>query len=201
MGAKLPKLGGELREEMRGVEDLDYPAELGMTRQQFMFCHEFVKDYCGAQAAVRAGYSKASRRTRGSEVLALPKVRKYIAQLHQENLRLLELDHGKILAQYAAMAFYDPRDLYDEDGKMYPPHKLPESIARCVEEIKYDRDGNFTGYKLAGRQGALDSLSKILDMMREKVDATVDLGDDLMKLMEDARKRALAANDGVVSEQ
>ena len=38
------------------------------------FCEEYVKDYNGAQAAIRAGYSATSARQRASELLKTPEV-------------------------------------------------------------------------------------------------------------------------------
>lgn len=50
--------------------------------KQERFCLEYIKDYNGQQAAIRAGYSKTSARSTASELLTYPNVQKRIQQLN-----------------------------------------------------------------------------------------------------------------------
>lgn len=51
-----------------------------MTPKQARFVTEYIKDHCGKQAAIRAGYSEKSAESQASQLLKLPKVAEAIAK-------------------------------------------------------------------------------------------------------------------------
>ena len=55
--------------------------ERPLTNKQQAFCREYVKDSNGSQAAIRAGYSTAGAKVRGSELLTLRNVTQEISRI------------------------------------------------------------------------------------------------------------------------
>lgn len=56
----------------------------GLTPKQQAFCREYVKDFNGSQACIRAGYSERSSRSTSSEFLTNPNIKSEIKRLVDE---------------------------------------------------------------------------------------------------------------------
>lgn len=59
-------------------------AEKKLTERQELFCREYVIDYNATQAAIRAGYSKKTARSQGSENLTKPDILARVRALQKE---------------------------------------------------------------------------------------------------------------------
>lgn len=55
-----------------------------LTAKQKAFCHEYLVDFNGTQAAIRAGYSKNTAQEISSENLSKPIIKKYVQELCDE---------------------------------------------------------------------------------------------------------------------
>lgn len=78
-----------------------------LTPKQDAFCHEYIKDSNGKQAAIRAGYTGASAEVEASRLLRIPKVKARVEELRkpiQEAALLTLEDHVKELALLRDMA-------------------------------------------------------------------------------------------------
>ena len=82
-----------------------------MTPQRWRFVHEYVKDFNGTQAAIRAGYSEKSANQIAAELLAEPCVSEAVKQRQADVARVAELDAVWLLKQWMAIASADPNDL------------------------------------------------------------------------------------------
>ena len=85
---------------------------INITSKQKRFCEEYIVDDNGAQAAIRAGYSKNSAATRAYETLNTPGVKETIDILRAERTKRLEITADKVLEQYRRLAFTDVNDYY-----------------------------------------------------------------------------------------
>lgn len=68
-----------------------------LTEKQKMFCHEYMKDLNGTQAAIRAGYSENSAQEIASENLSKPMVSSYLKSLMEERIKQVDIDVNDIL--------------------------------------------------------------------------------------------------------
>lgn len=68
-----------------------------MTPKQERFCQEYVKDYHATNAAIRAGYSKKSAYSIGSENLNKPEIHTCIVELGQTSAEELGFTKRRIL--------------------------------------------------------------------------------------------------------
>lgn len=68
-----------------------------LTPKQQLFCDEYLTDLNATQAAIRAGYSKKTARSIGTENLAKPAIRAYIDQRMAEKKEALVAKQDEIM--------------------------------------------------------------------------------------------------------
>lgn len=71
--------------------------EENLTDKQRLFCHEYLKDLNGTQAAIRAGYSENSAQEIASENLSKPMVSGYLEKLKNEKFSKVNIEVDDIL--------------------------------------------------------------------------------------------------------
>jgi len=156
--------------------------ELQLNTQQKHFCIEYLKDWNGTQAAIRAGYSKKYAQQQASENLLKPLIQEEI----KEQIRLF-LDKAKvplekkILDYWLVRAFYNIMDIVNLDGTL----KLKEGQSQaqkeeelrqnglyvCIDGInrKYDAKGNpIVIIKWADKDEAVAMLQKYIGMVKDE---------------------------------
>lgn len=68
-----------------------------MNEKRIRFCEEYVKDYNGAKAAVRAGYKEKNARITASQLLTIPNVKEYIEELQTDLLKQCKVESHVVL--------------------------------------------------------------------------------------------------------
>lgn len=160
--------------------------EKKLTDKQKMFCHEYVKDFNGARAAVSAGYSEDSARQGAHQILTNIYVYEYIQELVKKKMDKVDLTADRVLAEYAKIAFIDIQKFYDENGNLKEIKDLSEDASASMAGIKIHelkdsmgiKYGELKEIKLHDKLRALESLSKYLgiyakDNDQKKVEATL----------------------------
>ena len=154
------------------------------------FVDEFMIDRNATEAAIRAGYSKATAGSQGSRLLKNVEVLTEINKRSAEQSQRLRITADRVMQEYEALALLDPLDLFMSDGSFKPLDEIPEVARRAMAGIEivelFDGRGNnkkHIGYvkkfKFVDKKGALDSIAKILGMMREKVEVSGPNGSQL----------------------
>lgn len=144
-----------------------------INRQQELFVLEYLKDLNGTQAAIRAGYSAATARQIGSRLLRDSRIQAAVDAARKGHLAKLQADSGisleRTLKEIARLAYFDPRKLFDADGKPIPINQLDDDTAAAIGGLKVATKGNaemgfgeITEYKVSEKKGALDMLMKNL---------------------------------------
>lgn len=109
-----------------------------ITDRQERFCLEYLVDFNGTQAAIRAGYSEKNARFVAAENLTKPNIQQFI-QLHKEKAAAkFEITRDQIIKQYARFAFQDIRKYYNEDGSLKPIHELDDDAAAALAGVEID---------------------------------------------------------------
>ncbi len=154
------------------------------------FCREYIKDFNATQAAIRAGYSKKTAFTIGSENLKKPYVQACLQELQKKLALESKITLERIEKELSLIAFADMRDYVDisEDGVVTPKlwDGMPEDASRAVAEIKEVRrimgsgEGGKEiilecrlGYKHWDKLKALELLGKQRGMFRESLDVNI----------------------------
>lgn len=91
----------------------------GLTLQQRLFCQILVTQapfFNASEASRRAGY--CDNTTTGNRLMNNPRIKEYVTQLREETAIRNNIILDDIINQYANKAFFDIRELYDEEGKL-----------------------------------------------------------------------------------
>ena len=107
----------------------------GLTKKQTRFCHEYVIDHNGTQAAIRAGYSKDTAQPISGQLLKIIKVQELIKELDDKIHAKLEITAERTLLEIARLAYFNPQKMFNAEGKLIPIHKLDKDTAACIGGI------------------------------------------------------------------
>lgn len=89
-------------------------------------------------AAIKAGYSAKSAAQQSSRMLHHPDVEKALAARRKELAKKFALDAESILQELAGLAYFDPADLFDDDGKLLPIKEMPKHARKAIASIEVD---------------------------------------------------------------
>ena len=100
-----------------------------------------------------------------------------------EQSQRLQITSDRIMQEYERLALLDPLDLFNADGTMKALKDIPEDARRAIGGLELRELSNIETpdgpisvqlkkVKLVDKKGALDSLAKILGMMKEKVEVS-----------------------------
>jgi phage terminase small subunit len=93
------------------------------------------------QAAITAGFSAKTARQAGSRLLTHVDVKAAIARTRGAALTAADLTIERTLREVARLAFFDPRKLYDEEGKLKAVHELDDDTAAALAGVEVDEIG------------------------------------------------------------
>lgn len=119
--------------------------------KQEAFCYEYMKDSNATQAAIRAGYSKATAEAAGSRLLRNVKVKSKIAELQKANREI-------------AVCSYEER------------LSLLWDLANDCKKLTFDEEGNGKPINPAAAVSAIDQINKMTGdhaAIKQKIDADV----------------------------
>lgn len=181
-----------------------------LTAKQKMFCKEYLVDLCASRAAVRAGYSEKTARSIGQENLTKPDIQTEIQRLMRKRVEMVDRSAADVVKALEKIAFFDIKELYNEDGSLKPIIELPDHIATAVCGIEFDTGIDDEGevvtkpkrYKLADKKGALELLGRHLGLFQGSKDRGHDtprrlpVSDKVMAMIEET-KRKLGLIEGV----
>ena len=171
-----------------------------LTPKQERFIAEYLVDQNATQAALRAGYSKATAKSQGSRLLTKVDVKAEIAKRQMKVADKLELTAQRVLEELTMLAFYDPADIAlckDENGEpieIKSPRdiaKLPLHIRKAIVGWSWDRNNNFT-LKFAPKQATLNLLGQHYGLFTSDGDNALKEG--LAALIQQGRQRAIEAS-------
>jgi phage terminase small subunit len=118
------------------------PRAGGSTKQSVeqrrqLFCESYITNGGNAtQAAITAGFSAKTAGSQGQRLLKNVDVARYIADRSAEVLRIASENTGltveRTLREVARLAFFDPRDLFDEGGNLKPIHEMDDDTSAAI---------------------------------------------------------------------
>lgn len=145
-----------------------------ITDQQKKFCQEYMKDFNGTQAAIRAGYSKRTANEQAVRLLANISLQKYLETLKikaaDKNQELTE----RIKNELIKIGFSDIREYLDPDNTVKDISQMPSALTACIESIKKsetefgneETGGTKTSiqFKLHSKLDALEKLARYVGL-------------------------------------
>lgn len=164
----------------------------GLNLQQKLFCEIYVHQapfFNSGKAYREAGYSDSSRQ--GSTLLRRPAIAAYIEELRYAACLRNNITLDDIINQYARIAFFDPRSIYDETGKLLKMIDFDDVAATAI--ASYDQEeigageyniGTLKKVKPYDRIVALDRLRECLGFKEKMVKTKRDAEGKLLETEE-----------------
>lgn len=157
------------------------PAYPNLTVKEMTFCRLMVRGYTAEEAAKLAGYHKRHPREEIGRILfENNRIREGMKWIQAEFLRENNITVERVALEYARIAFFDPRELVDKNGKFKPLKKLSKAAAAAIKGVDV-KETDFNGvsqtvntkYVLQDKLKALESIARFMGMMPDnKVQVT-----------------------------
>lgn len=157
-------------------------ADKPLTPKQERFVQEFLVDLNATAAYKRAGYkvkNDNAAAASASQLLRNPKVQEAIEKGRHAASKRTEITLDRWLAELAAIAFSDPRRLYQEDGSLRPIGELEDEVAATVARVEAfeELEGRGDNRALVGftkkvrlwdKLSALEKIGKHLGFLKDR---------------------------------
>lgn len=143
--------------------------ELKNDRQE-LFCQEYIIDYIGYKAAIRAGYAECSARSTASKLLTNPDILARVRELQKERMERLSLNQDMVVLEIM--------DTYRSCRHGTPVLQRNKATGKWEETGIYQFDSH-------GALKALELLGKHLGVFEKKPAGGVEESSNLLeKLLE-----------------
>ena len=163
----------------------------GLTPKQSLFVAEYLVDLNATQAAIRAGYSPKTANEQAARLLAKASAQQAVQAGMAKREKRTAITADRVLEQYARLAFFDIRNLYDTDGNLKDLRDLDDETATAVAGVEFvEMPGSravVRKVRLVDRRAALADVGKHLGMFIERVEVSGKL--DLAQVIAEGRKR------------
>lgn len=143
---------------------------MAINDKQKRFALEWMKDFNGTQAAIRAGYSKKTANEQAVRLLANISVQKFIQELKDKAADKEEALREEILSELKKLMRADIKTYLDTGNKVKDISQLPSELTSCIESIKTSEtefgDGENAGiktsvqFKLYSKLDAIEKLAR-----------------------------------------
>lgn len=108
-----------------------------LSPQRRRFVEEYVIDYKGNKAAIRAGFAKKSARSQASRLLTRDDIQAAIAEKSKKISLKLELTAERVLQEIARVAFADKRKLFTKK-RLKSPDEWDDDTAAAVAAVDFE---------------------------------------------------------------
>ena len=159
--------------------------EIKLTPKQEKFCLVYIETG-NASEAYRQSYNTAKMKPEtvnrtAKQLLDNRKISARLDELRAELKQRHVVTIDRVLEEYAKLAFYDARKLFDDNGAVLPLSQWPDDEAAAIGGLEVAEtglgDGDALGVvkklKLIDKRGALDSLARHLGMFVDKKEVSV----------------------------
>ena len=132
-----------------------------LTDKQEIFCKEYIIDLNATQAAIRAGYSKSTAYSIGSENLTKPELRTRIVELMTSRSERLLIDSDFVIQSLIEVS---------QRCMQKRPVMVFDVAERKMIQKKDDEERHVWEFDSTGANKALELLGKHLKMFTDKVE-------------------------------
>ncbi len=138
-----------------------------LTLKQAKFVEEYLVDFNGTQAAIRAKYSPKTAYVIAQENLKKPAIIKEIQRKQEEIRANLEVTPEKVIAEFAKVAFHDVAGIYNDDGSLKTIKEIDSNTRASITRLKANNKGRIISVRTYDKVKALESLAKHLGLFEK----------------------------------
>lgn len=151
---------------------------LKLTAKQAAFVKEYLVDLNQTQAAIRAGFSERTARTKASQLMDLPHVKAAIEAEMGKREERTEVTQDRVLQELARIGFSDIRKIFNENGNLKHPGEWDDETAAFVSSVEVvvrkvpgeeDEVEHIHKVKLWDKNSALEKIARHLGMLNDKM--------------------------------
>lgn len=174
-----------------------------LSLQQRLFTEEYIKDFNGKQAAIRAGYSPRTAESQASRLLRNVKIKSLVLKAKKQRIKEVKTDATWILKRLREELDADIADIYDKDtNKLKPIHEWPKifrtglTVGIDVTRTGFGDDDDYeevTKVRLPDKLGRTIAAGKHVDVRAFEEVHRHEAGETIIEAMEKARERAAEA--------
>lgn len=103
-----------------------------LTEQKELFAREYIVDFNGTQAAIRAGYSAKSAQMQSSRLLSTDIIQDLIKELMSSRIERVNIDSEYVLRRLVEIDQMDVLDILTEDMSIKPVSQWPATWRRYI---------------------------------------------------------------------
>lgn len=166
------------------------------------FVHEYLKDFSGSHAAIRAGYTPGAAANAAARLLKEGSTAIAIARARAARNARIGVNPERVLHKLGQMLMGDPRAIFNEDGTLKPPSAMNADDAQLIAGVKtrrtieLDEDGKvrtaeIQEIKVVDQTALLSLAMRHLGMLNDKLDVNVT---SLSERMRNAMQRTGAVD-------
>ena len=170
-----------------------------ITPKQWTFIREYAKDLNAARSAKVAGYVRKQEYQR---LMKKPHILETINKELKKDGVLAKPTVERVLTELMRIAFFDPKELFHDDGTPKDLSQISEDARRCIAGIEVSFSGeedavSVRRYKIVDKHKALENLGRHLAMFTDKL--KVDLPTELGNMTDDQIDAAIGQLTSVVT--
>lgn len=108
----------------------------GLTGRKLIFAQEYLLDFNGNQAAIRAGYNENSAASQASRMLKDANVKAFIDEKVKEREKKLEASAENVVSELSKIAFVSVDDFYHIDGSVKQLNELEPHVRSALQSYQ-----------------------------------------------------------------
>jgi phage terminase small subunit len=154
-----------------------------LSKKQKIFVGEYLVDRNATRTAIAAGYSAQTASQQASRLLTNSKIAAAINEKTTQWLEGLEVTAERTLREIAAIAYYDPANLFEPDGSVKQVKDMDPVTRRAIVGVEVTElfegtgdqkrvSGIRTKFKLADKGLNLERLAKFQGLLPKKAEAS-----------------------------
>lgn len=144
--------------------------------KQRSFCRHYARTQIGTQAYLDVygpDITYESAESGAQRLLADPRIQAEITRRLEDKETRLEISADRTLMEVVRLALFDPRKLYDDDGKIKPIQDLDSDTAACISQLEFHAtSGKLKRIKVFDKGAALEKLGKYFKLFTERTEIT-----------------------------
>ena len=101
-----------------------------------LFVEEYLRDFNGTKAAIRAGFAESGARVAAHRLLTNANIKKVIDKRKAEILAEVSADQFRTMRELSRIAYSDVRQIYSETGELKQPGKWDDDVAASIASVE-----------------------------------------------------------------